>query len=373
MGLETPSPFSSRRSGPRRGAAGQGCPAPDEARSGRPPGTQDAFGGAVWPIGGNEVHIGPRFDIAVSPGGYAWWYCDGLSDDGHFGVTVIAFIGSVFSPYYAWSGRKDPFNHCAVNVALYGRDLKRSWLKGRWAMTERGRGAVSAEPRDLAIGPSSLHWDGTALTVDIHETSAPIPLPVRGRIKLYPDGVTRQIFALDSDGHHRWWPIAPSARVEVDMESPSLKWSGNGYFDTNDGEVPLEASFDKWDWSRVALPDGAAVLYDVTRSNGAQLSLALQFARNGDVEAFEPPQRRSLPDTFWRVARQTQADDSDARVVATFEDTPFYARSEIETNVLGGRYPAVHESLSLERFKTDWVKMLLPFRMPRVSGGQQDG
>ncbi|MEP6836808.1 MAG: carotenoid 1,2-hydratase, partial [Bradyrhizobium sp.] len=58
----------------------------------------------------------------VSPNGYAWWYVDALSDDGQYGITVIAFIGSVFSPYYAFARRKgpaDPLNHCAINVAIY--------------------------------------------------------------------------------------------------------------------------------------------------------------------------------------------------------------------------------------------------------------
>ena len=41
---------------------------------------------------------GPRFDAPVPPGGYAWWYVDALSDDGRHGLTVIAFVGSVFSP-----------------------------------------------------------------------------------------------------------------------------------------------------------------------------------------------------------------------------------------------------------------------------------
>ena len=63
---------------------------------------------------------GPCFDQAVDPGGYAWWYIDAVSDDRRHGLTVIAFVGSVFSPYYAWTGRRDPLNHCAVNVALYG-------------------------------------------------------------------------------------------------------------------------------------------------------------------------------------------------------------------------------------------------------------
>ena len=65
---------------------------------------------------------GPGFDAAVRPGGYAWWYVDAFSDDGRFGLTIIAFVGSVFSPYYAWRGRRDPLDHCAINVALYGRD-----------------------------------------------------------------------------------------------------------------------------------------------------------------------------------------------------------------------------------------------------------
>ena len=42
---------------------------------------------------------GPQFDQEVrDDGGYVWWYVDALSDDGLHGLTMIAFIGSVFSP-----------------------------------------------------------------------------------------------------------------------------------------------------------------------------------------------------------------------------------------------------------------------------------
>jgi hypothetical protein len=64
--------------------------------------------------------LGPHFDHPVTPGGYAWWYVDALSDDGHHGLTIIAMIGSVFSPYYARQrrrGKADPLNHCGLNVA----------------------------------------------------------------------------------------------------------------------------------------------------------------------------------------------------------------------------------------------------------------
>ena len=39
-------------------------------------------------------------------------------------LTLIAFVGSVFSPYYAWArrrGQADAENHCALNLALYRR------------------------------------------------------------------------------------------------------------------------------------------------------------------------------------------------------------------------------------------------------------
>ncbi|MGF1650022.1 MAG: carotenoid 1,2-hydratase [Hyphomicrobiaceae bacterium] len=303
----------------------------------------------------------------MPPGGYAWWYCDALSDDGRYGLTIIAFIGSVFSPYYAWAGRRDPQNHCALNVALYGRDTARSWTKGRWAMTERGREALGVSQDRLTIGPSSLHWDGSELVIDIDERAAPVPLPVKGRVRVVPEAVTRQIFALDSEGHHRWWPIAPTARVEVSLTSPDLSWSGHGYFDTNDGEIALESTFANWDWSRAALSDGSAVLYDVLCRDGARRALALKFERDGSVSPFEPAERVRLPDTIWRMPRHTHADHGAARVVRTMEDSPFYARSELETHVLGERVQAVHESLSLDRFMETWVKLLLPFRMPRAA------
>src|SRR5664279_1621998 len=65
---------------------------------------------------------GPRFDCPVPGGGYVWWYVDAVSDDGAHALTFIAFIGSVFSPYYAWArrhGNAEPLNHSAFNIALY--------------------------------------------------------------------------------------------------------------------------------------------------------------------------------------------------------------------------------------------------------------
>ena len=69
-------------------------------------GSGRADGGAVGPLGGFEPARGPDFARLVHANGYAWWYVDALSDDGQNGITIIAFIGSVFSPYYAFARRK---------------------------------------------------------------------------------------------------------------------------------------------------------------------------------------------------------------------------------------------------------------------------
>ena len=62
---------------------------------------------------------GPDFTQAIPKNGYAWWYVDAFSDDGQNGLTVIAMLGSVFSPYYRQARNKglgDPFNFCGLNV-----------------------------------------------------------------------------------------------------------------------------------------------------------------------------------------------------------------------------------------------------------------
>jgi carotenoid 1,2-hydratase len=298
----------------------------------------------------------------VAPGGYLWWYVDALSDDGRHGVTLIALLGSVFSPYYAWSGRRDPLNHCTLNAVLYGEGGH------RWAMTERGRNAVRRDARSLAIGPSALAWEGDALVVRVDEVTAPIPLRLRGTIRVHPLMATGHAEELDGPGRHRWWPISPLARVEVALERPALAWSGTGYLDANAGEESLENGFVDWDWSRAPVGREAAILYDVRRRDGSERSLALRFRGDGTVERLGPRPRVALPRTrWWRVPRQTLSEEGQpaARVLRTLEDTPFYARSVIETQLLGRTLPMMHESLALDRFRANWVRAMLPFRMPR--------
>jgi carotenoid 1,2-hydratase len=298
-------------------------------------------------------------------GGYRWWYLDALSDDRRYGLTVIALVGSVFSPYYAAARRRGAApaeSFCALNAVLYEPRRK------RWAMTERGAGDLDRAQDHLLIGPSAMRWEGDSLVVDVDEIPVPWPGRLRGQVRLHPLCTQDQCFTLDAQARHTWWPIAPIARVDVRMQHPGLAWQGHGYLDSNWGGLPLEQSFISWDWSRAHLPDGSTVvLYEPRGIDAPSRLLARRFHPGGGSTLLSDLPEAALPTTrIWQIARRTRADHASyPAVTRTLEDTPFYARSLLSTRLLGEPALAVHESLSLKRFCRPWVRGLLPFRMPR--------
>ncbi len=247
-----------------------------------------------------------------------------------------------------------------MNVVLYGAGGK------RWAMTERGQAAVHRSATTLSIGPSRMEWDGGVLTIHVDEVTVPLPSRLRGRIRLHPSGLASHVVALDAAGRHGWSPIAPRARVEVAWSSPARAWSGDGYFDSNWGSRALETDFSDWTWCRAAAGDGAAVLYDVARRDGSALSVALRYAADGGVTPFTAPPVCKMRSGLWGLSRVTRSEGS-ARIVKTLEDSPFYGRAVVATELLGARVAAIHENLSLDRFDTRWMRLMLPFKAPRAS------
>jgi carotenoid 1,2-hydratase len=290
-----------------------------------------------------------------------------MSEDARHGLTLIAFVGSVFSPYYAWArrrGRADPQDHCALNVALYSPGA------GRWCMTERGRRQAQRSASEFVIGPSRLHWDGQCLQIDIDERGAPLPRRVQGRIRLWPQQLQRYSQPLEASGRHRWGPIGPSAHIEVDLRSPGLKWQGHAYLDSNEGDEPVEEAFERWDWSRARLADGSTVVhYDMQwPRQGAQPErlLSLRFDAQGTVEPIPTPPARDLPRTGWQLARRMRSDAA-VQVQRQLEDTPFYQRALLSLPMGGRTVPWFHETLSVPRLVHPVVQGMLPFRMPRRS------
>ena len=71
----------------------------------------------------------------------------------------------------------------------------------------------------------------------------------------------------------------------------------------------------------------------------------LRFDRDAVPEPVELPPIAQLPNSKWGVARRTRSDIGVAEVRRTWEDTPFYARSELASRFLGEEVVTVQESL----------------------------
>ena len=310
----------------------------------------------------SSLAIRPYFDTLVPPQGYRWWYVDALSDDGRFGLTIIGFIGSVFSPYYKKSGRDIPVDHSCLNIALYGKGA-------RWVMTERGVGDTVQERDSLVIGPSAMRWDKDRLIIDIEERDIRLGIPwrrrVKGQIILTPEMLNERSFKLDPQGNHHWRAIAPRAAVEVKMQMPDISWNGSAYLDSNHGSEPIENGFQSWHWSRAHVAKQVAVIYEGKRRDGSHFASALRFDSSGTPVEVELPLVAPMPRTYWGMERQTRADRGHASVIKTWEDSPFYARTALSARLWGEPVVAIQESISLDRLINPVVQFMLPYKLPR--------
>lgn len=252
----------------------------------------------------------------------------------------------------------DPLEHCAINVAIYGSG-------SRWVLSEYGPAMVERTADRFGVGGSSMAWEGDCLVVRFDERTAVFGQRVAGVVRLHPSAIPAERVVLDGKGHHAWWAVAPHARVEARLSQPGLVFRGSGYHDANCGDEPLEAAFRAWHWSRASTVDRTGVLYDARRVDGSALEMGRMFRADGRCEPLAAPRRVDLGRSRWLLPRITRTDGAPARVLRTLEDTPFYARSAVETSLAGVKMTAVHESLSLERFSSPVVQTMLPFRIRR--------
>jgi carotenoid 1,2-hydratase len=68
------------------------------------------------------------------------------------------------------------------------------------------------------------------------------------------------------------------------------------------------------------------------------------------------------------VRRSIRSDAGTARprIIRTLEDTPFYVRSIAESSFAGQIVQSMHETLSGPRLRSPVVRLMLPWRMPRL-------
>lgn len=234
-------------------------------------------------------------------------------------------------------------------------------------MTDRGRSALRQTEDTFTVGPSSLHWDGTELIIDIDEISAPpIISRVRGQIRVTPKAMTDQELLLTADGAHVWRPFSPISDIEVSLDAPGWQWSGHGYFDANFGTRALEEDFRFWTWGRYPTSQGAICIYDAERRDGTALDTAIEFTPDGAVRYWDAPPRTRFKRSLWQVRRETRADaGTTPKQVLPMLDAPFYSRSAVQTTLNGEQVIGVHEALDLDRFASPFLKPMLACRVPR--------
>ncbi|MCK0151289.1 carotenoid 1,2-hydratase [Marivita sp. S6314] len=283
-----------------------------------------------------------------------------MSDDGKRAVSVIGFIGSVFSPWYRWSGRKNPENHVCINVATYGPG-------GRFTMTDRGQSALRQSTDRFTVGPSSMRWVNGQLIIDVNEISGP-PLisRVRGTLTVTPSAITQVELPLTQDGAHIWRPFGPVSRIDVDLDAPGWQWTGHGYFDANFGTRALEEDFSYWTWGRYPAKGGSTCFYDATRLDGSELDAGFHFTPEGKASEIPLPPQLEFKRSLWAVRRETRGDRGcKPRQVMNMLDAPFYSRSMVRTRLDGEDTVGVHEALDLTRFRSPLLKPMLAVRVPR--------
>ncbi|MEM6594310.1 MAG: carotenoid 1,2-hydratase [Pseudomonadota bacterium] len=272
----------------------------------------------------------------------------------------MGFIGSVFSPWYHWSGRGNPANHCCINVATYGPG-------GRFTMTDRGETALRRSDTVFEVGPSSMRWTGSELVIEINEVSSlPLVSRVRGQITVTPSALTEVELPLTKDGAHIWRPFAPTSRIKVELDAKGWQFDGHGYFDANFGTRPLEHDFSYWTWGRYPTGAGSTCFYDATRRDGTALDAAIAFDPEGRAQMIEAPASKRFARTLWALRRETRADPgTTARQIKPMLDAPFYSRSVVETQINGEVVQGVHEALDLNRYAQPLLKPMLAVRVPR--------
>jgi len=347
---------------------------------------------------------------AQARGGYAWWYIEAHDQaEGRYGLTLIVFAGSVFSPHYAarlHQGHADSgLDHPAVHFALYEREPGKPSLSRQrlWVMNEYPPDALVKSASEIQVGKTALRYRPDGLDVEIDEdTTRFFGKPgerVRVRLRIdTPLNIASTIapFALGENAAgeaHFWQPIAPAATAQVELSCGALglRFSGHAYCDRNCGSGRLEDTFRRWSWAHgvtEARDPAALVLYQAQRWDGRVLALAVRYPAqpsphpDGGARIWRDDasgwggSAGGRTDYLWlRVPPRFVLGDFQAERIAKgrLEDAPFYARyaallsapSDEKTATstpARERFFGVGEYLDLERFRSRAVQRLLTYK-----------
>jgi carotenoid 1,2-hydratase len=334
---------------------------------------------------------------ASARGGYAWWYVEAHDTvDNRYGLTLILFAGSVFSPFYAERLRRGETargrEHPAVNLALYERTAgaSRPTTQRLWAMNEYPPSALRLEDRRIVIDQSFIEYDedGSA-RIELHEETTHFfgdpgqrvdaTLRITARRPPAPPLLLGENAAQQA---HFWQPlvVAGEAEVELFYGGRRVHFRGRAYGDRNFGSGRLEDTFRRWSWahgSSEAADAPSLLLYRAERRDGGVTGLRVTYRDNTSPRSAQQFTQTSsrAPNLrqrgFLWLPVPTQVSVGDARCErqpgGRLEDAPFYARYLARLSDSAGTYFGVGEYLDLDRFARRAVQELLTFKTRQVT------
>lgn len=330
----------------------------------------------------------PALASASARGGYAWWYVEAhdTAEGQRFGLTLIMFAGSVFSPHYADRIRRGEaatgLDHPAVNFALYERS-PRSSQQRLWVMNEYPPEALRVAERRIAIKDSFIDHRSDGIThIELHEHTTRFfgrpgsRLDARLTVTAPPPSQPPLELGRHAGQVHKWQPLVASGQVEVELSvgGETLRFRGVAYCDRNFGSGRLEDCFARWSWAHGVDGDQALVLYHAERLDGGVTALAVHYEKpGGPPRVVEVSAEQAASDRaggfFWlRVpSRFTVGTAVSERLPGALEDTPFYARYAARLKSDGRSYLGVGEYLDLHRFRGRLVQRLLTYKTHRAA------
>lgn len=229
----------------------------------------------------------PKKDVRNSspqPGGYEWWYFDGISVDGKYSFVVIFYEGNPFSTRYnarLLKSKADPMpmEYPAVSISVYenGKTIYYSFTEFEPSECMFGESCPLVK-----IGDHHMEREIEDHKMNFHlhlEETLPSGDAINAEITFRSNVTDKKLFnqAGKAGTEHQWNMVQPRADVDGEIQllsqddiSTEVIFKGRGYHDHNTGGEPMHNEFSDWYWGRFHFEYATLVYYVMNRQSEQQ-------------------------------------------------------------------------------------------------------